>query len=204
MPGRPSSYRPSTLKRRDALLEAAIAIAAERGVGAVTHREVAGRAGVPLATTSYFFASIDDLVHAALRSVVSQLVERFDLLIAELRAAEVPPEGVIDRVVPVLLSAPEHHIVAQFQTYQRAAAAPELRPEVARIFAAIERVAAEVLEIAGVAPTRANTRAVIALVDGFQLQRLAQMGSGTIAADLGAGLHALLVALTPGAGPAEG
>ena len=37
------------------------------GAGAVTHRAVAARAGVPLSTTSYFFSSIDELVTEALR-----------------------------------------------------------------------------------------------------------------------------------------
>ena len=42
--------------RREALLRAAVALLAEGGVRAVTHRAVADRAGVPLAATTYYFA----------------------------------------------------------------------------------------------------------------------------------------------------
>jgi DNA-binding transcriptional regulator YbjK len=50
------------------LLDAAVAVVAERGVGGATHRAIAARAGVPLSTTSYFFASLDELIVAALRA----------------------------------------------------------------------------------------------------------------------------------------
>ena len=58
----PRTHRASAQRRRAALLDAAAELAAEIGAGAVTHRAVAARAGVPLSTTSYFFGSIDELV----------------------------------------------------------------------------------------------------------------------------------------------
>ena len=62
MAQRVKAHRASAQRRRVALLEAAAELAAETGAGAVTHRAVAARAGVPLSTTSYFFSSIDELV----------------------------------------------------------------------------------------------------------------------------------------------
>ena len=41
------------------------------GVAGITHRAVTERAGLPLATASYFFSSIDDLVAEALRTFVA-------------------------------------------------------------------------------------------------------------------------------------
>lgn len=52
--------------RRDALLSAAIELFVEGGSRAVTHRAVAAAAGLPAATTTYYFASIDDLLREAL------------------------------------------------------------------------------------------------------------------------------------------
>ncbi len=39
----------------------------EEGFSALTHRAVANRAGVPLASTTYYFSSVDDLAEQALR-----------------------------------------------------------------------------------------------------------------------------------------
>lgn len=52
--------------RRAAIVEAACQVIAEVGVGRVTHRLVASRAGVPLGSTTYYFKTLDDLVAAAL------------------------------------------------------------------------------------------------------------------------------------------
>ena len=59
-------------QRRDELLAAAIELFAEGGSRAVTHRAVARRAGLPSATTTYYFASIEDLLREALAAHMQQ------------------------------------------------------------------------------------------------------------------------------------
>lgn len=59
-------HRPSAAARRQALLRATVEVAAEVGAAGVTHRAVTERAGLPLATVSYFFGSIGALVEEAL------------------------------------------------------------------------------------------------------------------------------------------
>jgi DNA-binding transcriptional regulator YbjK len=63
-------------------------VVAEQGLRALTHRKVAAVAGVPLGSTTYYFASLDDLVAAAL----DQAAERS---VAELREWErsLPPDA---------------------------------------------------------------------------------------------------------------
>src|SRR4051812_9797815 len=56
---------PKGERRRQALVEAAIGLLRSGGFDAVRHRAVADRAGLPLASTTYYFASLDDLVTAA-------------------------------------------------------------------------------------------------------------------------------------------
>jgi DNA-binding transcriptional regulator YbjK len=70
--------------RRESLLRAAIEVVAERGVAGVTHRAVTERAGVPLATASYYFSSIDELVYEALEQFAEQ---RMRLLVQALTGA---------------------------------------------------------------------------------------------------------------------
>ena len=50
--------------RRIAL--AAIEVVADRGVEGLTHRRVAAVAGIPLGSTTYHFATLDDLLAAAI------------------------------------------------------------------------------------------------------------------------------------------
>lgn len=52
--------------RRDRIAHAAIAAIAEHGLDSLTHRKVAAMAGVPLGSTTYHFANLEDLISAAL------------------------------------------------------------------------------------------------------------------------------------------
>src|ERR1700712_5455833 len=52
--------------RRDALTRAALAVIARVGPDGLTHRLVAAEAGLSLAATTYWFASKEDMVRAAL------------------------------------------------------------------------------------------------------------------------------------------
>lgn len=61
--------------RRDRIADAALAIALEQGVGAVSHRAVADRSGVPLGSTTYHFSSLDDLLVTAVRRATRQYAE---------------------------------------------------------------------------------------------------------------------------------
>ena len=68
-------------RRRRALLDATLRLVARDGPQAATHRAVAAEAGVPLAATTYYFASRDDLVASALRQAVDdELAELADQL----------------------------------------------------------------------------------------------------------------------------
>lgn len=53
------------IARRDALVAAAVSLVLEGGPGALTHRSVAERAGLPLAATTYYFDHLDDILAAA-------------------------------------------------------------------------------------------------------------------------------------------
>jgi DNA-binding transcriptional regulator YbjK len=52
--------------RRGQIVEATLRLIETGGVAAVRHRAVASEAGVPLAATTYYFATLDDLLVAAL------------------------------------------------------------------------------------------------------------------------------------------
>lgn len=61
---------PADPGRRDRIVEATIRVVSEVGVEGVTHRRVAAEAGVPVGSTTYYFATLDDLIMAALTRTV--------------------------------------------------------------------------------------------------------------------------------------
>src|SRR3954454_22150107 len=64
---RPTAKRRFDPHRRDRIARAAITVVAERGIAGLGHRAVAAEADVPLGSTTYHFATLDDLLVAALR-----------------------------------------------------------------------------------------------------------------------------------------
>lgn len=57
--------RAKSERRRRALLEATIRVAAREGIRGIKHRAVASEAGVPLAATTYYFRDINELINDA-------------------------------------------------------------------------------------------------------------------------------------------
>ena len=92
------SKRPRGAARREALLEAVLEIVAEVGAEAVTHRRVAEQAQLPLASTTYWFDSKEDLLTAALQLAAERDVARLHELADRLRERD-PREAVLATVL---------------------------------------------------------------------------------------------------------
>jgi DNA-binding transcriptional regulator YbjK len=111
-------------ERRAAIVEATLRVIGTRGADAVTHRAVAAEAGVPLASTTYYFASKEALV----REAFALAIERSLALVAEHAART---EGTaIDRLVALAdaqLRGADAPLAAQFELMLEAGRRPELR-----------------------------------------------------------------------------
>lgn len=59
------AYRAKSEQRRLQILEGTLRIAVKDGIRAIKHRSVAKEAGVPLASTTYYFKDIDELINDA-------------------------------------------------------------------------------------------------------------------------------------------
>jgi TetR/AcrR family transcriptional regulator, regulator of biofilm formation and stress response len=68
--------RPSAEAIRTAIIDATIRLIGRDGVDGVTHRAVAAEAGVSLSSTTYHFASRDEIITEALRRVADLELER--------------------------------------------------------------------------------------------------------------------------------
>lgn len=61
--------------RKLQIVEATLAMLSENGAGAVTHRAVAKRAGIPVASVTYHFRSIEDVIERTLEYANQRFVD---------------------------------------------------------------------------------------------------------------------------------
>ena len=162
-------------RRREALLRAAIELLGETGAKSVTHRAVAERAGVPLASTTYYFRSVNELIEEALKLHVAERVAELEGL-AELAlgATAASVTQIAERMAEVLVAAPSPILVAQYQMYLEAGRNAALQPAASEALAAFEGLIARVLAALGAREPQAAAEAFFALFDGFALHRLAR------------------------------
>ena len=165
--------RPRGERRRQEVLRAALRVITERGVGGVTHRAVAEEAGVPTATTTYYFDSIDELLEDALRLFVDEEVERLGALAERLREAHPAPSTIAELVVAELAAVDPDGNVAQFELYLEASRRPRLHDAAAACVDAYAGAAEAALRAAGASRPAEGARAFVALIDGFALARIA-------------------------------
>src|SRR6266540_1277043 len=129
MPKRSTQTR--SQQKRQAILEAAIAIAGAEGTAAVTHRSVADKAGVAVGSITYYFSTTEGLLNEALRLAGERERERV--------ATASPADGAdvggwIDGLVDHLYIEDERdrrRKLAAFELMLEAARKPKLRIELA-------------------------------------------------------------------------
>ncbi|MDG9727989.1 MULTISPECIES: TetR/AcrR family transcriptional regulator [unclassified Streptomyces] len=151
-------------ERRRRIIDAAIRVVGRKGIAGLSHRTVAAEADVPLGSTTYHFATLDELLVAALR----QANEGFAKVVAGHPAlsdpdADLPAE--LARVLGEWLGGDRTGVELEYELYLAALRRPALRP-----------VAAEWAEgVAGSLASRTDpvtARALVALMDGICLQVL--------------------------------
>jgi AcrR family transcriptional regulator len=153
-------------QRRDELLDAAIALFAEGGSRMVTHRAVARRAGLPSATTTYYFASIEDLLRDALAAHIRQWTADLTALTELDMEATFSLNDATSLVSHVFgLRGPE---IAARELSIYLAALRESATETLRQF---ERLAVRVLSRLGVERPEPLAASIIALIAGTALRR---------------------------------
>jgi TetR/AcrR family transcriptional regulator, regulator of biofilm formation and stress response len=163
----------TTAPARERILQATLQLIGEQGLGAVTNRAVAERAGVSPGSLTYHFASQTELLRESLLRFVGQEAQRLEGLAEGLEGTTAEVDEVAAAVQAVVQTADRRDQLAQMELYLQAARDPELREVADLAFAAYDRAARAVLVALGVADPEPLVPATIALVDGFELRRLA-------------------------------
>jgi DNA-binding transcriptional regulator YbjK len=176
MTGRMEPVQRRSRSRRELLLRAAVELLADGGPRAVTHRAVAARAGVPQASTTYYFESIQQLTDEALRLHLSERTAELQAMIASAAGRGGSTEDIARVLAEMLITRSPEIAIAQFEVYLQAGRNPELRSHVEQTLCAFEQIAASALGFLGAREPERAAPLFVALIDGFLLHRVARPG----------------------------
>ena len=172
--------RPRGAARRVALLEATLRIVADTGADAVTHRRVAEVAQLPLASTTYYFESKEQLLTAALGLAAERDLARLREVADRRRRLPASPD---DAVAAVMDPPGDEHsdddraegrrsLLASYTLLLEAARRPALQELTRRWTDAYLTTVAELLQRAGSADPRADAQLLLAAADGLLIVHL--------------------------------
>ena len=185
--------------RRELILDAAIRVLGDEGPGMLTHRRVAAEAGLPLAATTYWFASKDELLVSAYRRAADRDIARVRTVADAHAGAGLDVADALADLLASELDEGRTALVACFTMWLEAARHPHLRDIEAEWTAAYVDAIAEMLVAAGSPEPRVDAELLTAALDGLLLTHLARGGGGTDAREaLRPQLRRLVGALTAG------
>jgi DNA-binding transcriptional regulator YbjK len=172
-----AAARPRGAARREALLEATLRIVADTGADAVTHRRVAEVASLPLASTTYYFASKEELLTAALELAAERDLARLHEIAEDRRML---PASSDDAVAAAMGPSGESHdpaagrrsLLASYTLLLEAARRPALQELARRWTEAYLTTIAELLQRAGSARPDEDAQVLLAAADGMLIAQL--------------------------------
>jgi DNA-binding transcriptional regulator YbjK len=184
---------------RAAIIEATIRLIGRDGVDGVTHRAVANEARVSLSSTTYHYASKDEIVSEALRRVAALEIERVA------RDAERLVEGHADvasiaRALATWLAEQLEgprllQVRAGYHLQLEVGKRPELREINHEWALAVYGLAERVLHAAGSPRPRIDARILVNAIDGLRLEAITTPDAG-LTARLGPLIERLLESMT--------
>ena len=166
-------------------MDAVLLVVAGAGVDAVTHRRVAEVAGLPLASTTYWFESKEHLLTAALERAAERDIERLSAFLSE------APEGLSDPLelaVGAILDPIEDSgqtsrgwLLATYALVLEAARRPTMREVTTRWTEAYLDALTPLLAAAGSREPRSDAGLLLGAADGLLLDQLASGEASDVA-----------------------
>jgi DNA-binding transcriptional regulator YbjK len=164
---------PPNLERRVQILDTAIGILADEGVGGLTHRHVDDVAGLPSGTTSNYFRTRPALLEATAARTVDLHWQRVEFLRAAV--GSLTREGVRALMTRMLAEPDEQmrrYTLARFELFMEGTRRPELQPSLAQLQAAAVKSATLIFEAAGFDPTAEQMEELSRLLNGYMFSKL--------------------------------
>jgi DNA-binding transcriptional regulator YbjK len=173
---------PKGERRRQALVEAAAELFAERGFDAIRHRAVAERAGLPLASTTYYFDSLDELITAAVEHRGRAELARGHQQLAELATRQRGVDTLVELVLDQLLghepeSGDAEAVLLRYERLVATGRRPYLRPLMRTLAVELATLLSDIFTKSGMPLSAERIEQVVALVDGAVVNALIEIHS---------------------------
>ena len=168
---------PKGERRRYALVSAAAELLREGGFEAVRHRAVARRAGLPLASTTYYFSSLDDLIASAVAHIGMLEVAQLRAQVATLSRRRRSADKTADLLVDLLVGSESEprlteQLISRYERHIACARLPGLREIQRRSQRQRVDAVAEVIDRSGRSVRPELVSALICTVDGAVVSAL--------------------------------
>jgi DNA-binding transcriptional regulator YbjK len=168
---------PKGERRRYALLSAAAELLREGGFEAVRHRAVARRAGLPLASTTYYFSSLDDLIASAVAHIGMLEVAQLRAQVATLSRRRRSADKTADLLVELLVGSESEprlaeQLISRYERHIACARLPGLREIQRRTMRQRVDAVADVIERSGRSVRPELVSALICTIDGAVVSAL--------------------------------
>ncbi|MFM1724360.1 TetR family transcriptional regulator C-terminal domain-containing protein [Rhodococcus sp. PAM 2766] len=176
-----SAATPKGERRRQALVTAAADLLLEGGFDAVRHRAVATRAGLPLASTTYYFGSLDELIALAVEHNGNRELDAMRARIDDVTQRRRGVEATVDLIVDLLVGPDDagdgsrERLIARYERFVASARHPELRDVQLRLRAQLDDLLTEVLRRSGRDVREPQLRRLVAVVDGVVVGALSEV-----------------------------
>lgn len=160
------------------MVSAAADLLSEGGFEAVRHRAVARRAGLPLASTTYYFSSLDDLIAAAVEFIgmreAAQLRARVAGLSKRRRGAETTADVLVELLVDHegVDTVAYEQLISRYERYIACARQPALRDIQRRMLQQRTEAVGEAVERSGRSARPELISALVCAVDGAVVSAL--------------------------------
>ncbi|MEV6070114.1 TetR family transcriptional regulator [Nocardia sp. NPDC052001] len=171
---------PKGERRRQALVCAAAELLLEGGFEAVRHRSVATRAELPLASTTYYFESLEDLIARAVEFSGNAELDAMRRRVGEVTHRRRGADATVDLVLDLLIGS-EHadadargQLIARYERSVASARHPELREVQLRLRAQLDDLLADVLRRSDRIVRPEQARRLVAVVDGAVVTALGE------------------------------
>ncbi len=163
---------PANPERRIQILDAAIDILCDDGVGGLTHRQVDVRARVPAGTTSNYYRTRQALLEATAARTVELHWQRVEAL----QSAVGPMSRDAVKTLMIRMLEPDEQFrrwtLARFELFIESTRREELRPMMKELQAAAVKSATLIFEAAGFTPTPERMDELARVLNGFVFSNL--------------------------------
>ncbi len=168
---------PKGERRKHALVVAAAELLAEGGFDAVRHRAVAERAGLPLASTTYYFDSLDDLIAVTVKHEADEELAAGRARLDEVSQAHGSPDAVVELVLDLLLGTRSRDggvepVLLRYERLVGSPRRPYLAPLMRELAGELHELLGDILDRSGLPVGRDRVSELIALVDGAVVNAL--------------------------------